>query len=195
MSSEETGIRDRLVEFIVHITKASTSRYKEMEKHTGIKSEKWQNVAAKKQRVTEEMLEEIGRKWPEYAYWLMTGATDYDKHVDPGYLTNVERHIRYSTSDQIILTRDPETREIRAHPIQHSIVIDKQIGPVEFDWGEVSPGAVELAANILYHCGLAEPAAIALSKSCAQDLLSSRRKDVAMFSEEEVQDWIRGKTR
>lgn len=192
MSSEESGIRDRLVEFIVHITKASTSRYKEMEKHTGIKSEKWQNVAAKKQRVTEEMLEEIGRKWPEYAYWLMTGKIDdrSNEHTDPGYLARSEQYARYSTSDQIILTKDLESREVNTHPIRHLIVLDAKAGPADFDWGVMNSGSMELAANILHHCGLAEQAAIRLAKKFMEDFLS-KQDDIVMFSEEAVRDWIR----
>lgn len=193
MSSEDSTIRDRVVAFIVHITKASTSRYKEMEKETGITSEKWQNVAAKKQRVTEEMLEAIGRQWPEYSYWLMTGQTDYKhNHLDPDYEEWMNRHMRYSQSDQIILVRPPFGEALTTAPITHKIRVNKDLaGEIDFDWGALNQGSIELAANILLYCGLNEVASISLAKAFAREILATAPVHATMIAEEEVRDWIK----
>ncbi|WP_374089758.1 DNA-binding protein [Methylomicrobium lacus] len=42
---------------------------------TGVKAKTWANVENGIQRANEEHIEAIIKKWPEYAYWLVTGLT------------------------------------------------------------------------------------------------------------------------
>jgi len=51
-------------------------RYKELEEETGIPATNWQSAAKRKQRPTAAMIEALGRRWPQYAFWMATGLTD-----------------------------------------------------------------------------------------------------------------------
>lgn len=42
---------------------------------TGIPAKTWQNVENGLQKANEDHLQAIAQRWPEYAYWLMTGKT------------------------------------------------------------------------------------------------------------------------
>lgn len=76
-------MKDRIVEIIEHVTD-SHRKFKHFEELTGISARKWQNLAQGKQRANEEMLEAIGKVFPQYAYWLMTGKTDEEHgHTSP----------------------------------------------------------------------------------------------------------------
>lgn len=56
----------------------------DMEARTGISGRRWQNVVQGRQRASDDMLEALGRVWPQYAYWLMTGKTDEaNGHTSP----------------------------------------------------------------------------------------------------------------
>lgn len=55
-----------------------------MEQLTGIRALTWQNFDRGRQRANDEMLEALGRVWPQYAFWLMTGKTDPEHgHLSP----------------------------------------------------------------------------------------------------------------
>lgn len=45
-----------------------------LEKATGIKAKRWENMSGKIAKPYAEELEALGRLWPEYAYWLITGS-------------------------------------------------------------------------------------------------------------------------
>ncbi len=48
-------------------------KYKELEEMTGINATSWRDVCLERKRATAEHLEAIGRLWPEYSLWLLTG--------------------------------------------------------------------------------------------------------------------------
>lgn len=76
-------MRHRVVELIDFVTE-SHRRFKHMEDLTGIKAASWKNTYHKDQRVVQEMVEAIGRTWPQFAYWLVTGKTDEEHgHSSP----------------------------------------------------------------------------------------------------------------
>lgn len=59
-------------------------RLKQLEEETGIPDRQWKHVWALKQRPTAHMLEALARRWPEYAFWLVSGLTDVAHgHVSP----------------------------------------------------------------------------------------------------------------
>lgn len=69
-----------LIDFVAD----SHRRFKHMEDLTGVKAANWKNTCSTRQRVTQEMVEAIGRVWPQYAYWLVTGKTDEEHgHTSP----------------------------------------------------------------------------------------------------------------
>lgn len=61
---------------VIQRNTSDTRRYAEMEALTGIPATSWNKAYNWKQRPTVEMLQAVGRLWPEYAYWLLTGTTD-----------------------------------------------------------------------------------------------------------------------
>ena len=71
-------MRERIQELIDAVTEAHR-KFKHFEELTGISAGKWQNLCMGRQRANEEMIEAIGKAWPSYAYWLVTGHTD-EKH-------------------------------------------------------------------------------------------------------------------
>lgn len=59
-------------------------RFKELEEITGIGVSSWRQVWNERQRPTAEMIEAVGKQWPQYAFWLATGITDPERgHVAP----------------------------------------------------------------------------------------------------------------
>lgn len=72
-------MRSDIIDRVVDIIRTSVSerrRLKELEEETGIPSGSWKNVWSRKQRPTAHMIEAIARRWPHYAFWLVTGITD-----------------------------------------------------------------------------------------------------------------------
>lgn len=86
-------IRDRIFEVIYHCL-AKRGAIGQLAEESGIASTSWQNVASKKQRVTEEMIEFVCRKWPNYAFYIATGLTalGIEFHTSPEWeqLTQME---------------------------------------------------------------------------------------------------------
>jgi hypothetical protein len=73
----------------------STSRrwQKYLEEETGIVAQQWKNVSLLKQRPTAYMLEALARRWPQYAFWLLTGFEDVGAHGHSS-LRGVERAVQ-----------------------------------------------------------------------------------------------------
>ncbi len=71
-------MRERIEELIEAVTEAHR-KFKHFEELTGVSAKIWKNLSQGRQRANEDMIEAIGKKWPQYAYWLVTGKTD-EKH-------------------------------------------------------------------------------------------------------------------
>lgn len=82
-------MKERILEIIERETE-SHRKFKHFEELTGIGAAKWQNLGQGKQRANDEMIEAIGKRWPQYAYWLVTGETD-EKH---GHTSPILERIR-----------------------------------------------------------------------------------------------------
>jgi hypothetical protein len=66
-------------------------RYVELEQMTGISGSVWKNFWFGRRTPDAEMLESIARQWPQYAFWLSTGATDFAfGHICPKSEMNLE---------------------------------------------------------------------------------------------------------
>lgn len=76
-------MRGRIEELVYHV--ADRNRiWRSMEILTGVSGRSWQNAIRGQQRPTVAMFEAIGRVWPQYAFWLMTGRIDEKNgHVSP----------------------------------------------------------------------------------------------------------------
>jgi hypothetical protein len=54
-------------------------RFKELSERTGISAESWKTFWNRGTKISGEMVEALGRAWPQYAFWLATGIAD-EKH-------------------------------------------------------------------------------------------------------------------
>lgn len=58
--------------------------WENLERYTGISSQRWRKAYTRRQRPTPDMIEAIGQMFPEYAFWLITGVTDgVNGHIAP----------------------------------------------------------------------------------------------------------------
>lgn len=49
-----------------------------LEEKTGVTSQRWRKAYSRLQRPTSDMLEKVFKEWPDHAFWLATGITDFD---------------------------------------------------------------------------------------------------------------------
>ncbi|MBU9403887.1 hypothetical protein [Burkholderia multivorans] len=58
-------------------------RFKELSEKTGISAESWKTFWNRGTKISGEMVEALGKAWPQYAFWLTTGITDQTHgHMD-----------------------------------------------------------------------------------------------------------------
>jgi hypothetical protein len=79
-------IEERLFKALKEEVTSKTSQFfSDLEKLSGIKAGSWKHVYYGHQRATSEMIEFCGRYLPNYAYWIITGATPEDSmdHMAP----------------------------------------------------------------------------------------------------------------
>ncbi|WP_155624801.1 hypothetical protein [Burkholderia vietnamiensis] len=58
-------------------------RFKELSERTGISAESWKTFWNRGTKISGEMVEALGKAWPQYAFWLTTGITDQTHgHMD-----------------------------------------------------------------------------------------------------------------
>jgi hypothetical protein len=69
---------------VVHEKTTEYRRFKQLEDATGIPADNWKNWLYGRQRPTAEMIEAVGRTWPEYSFWIISGISDPKHgHVAP----------------------------------------------------------------------------------------------------------------
>jgi hypothetical protein len=66
---------ERFIELIGAVT-SEARRFKELEEISGIAAVSWRKAYLRGQRPTNEMIEKLGKKYPQHAFWLVTGITD-----------------------------------------------------------------------------------------------------------------------
>lgn len=54
----------------------SKNDWKALERETGINAEKWRQFRRGATKASTSMLDAVGKTWPQYAFWLMTGVSD-----------------------------------------------------------------------------------------------------------------------
>lgn len=91
------SFRERIEEVIN--TKPGGKRFKEMERLTGVSAKTWNNICAERQKANQEHIEALGKAFPQYAYWLVTGLTDEAHgHTSP-VLERIQRDLRTAGRD------------------------------------------------------------------------------------------------
>lgn len=74
-------------------------RFKELEELTGVKGRTWINISTGKQKANHEHIEALGKAFPQYAYWLVTGETDEAHgHTSP-VLDRIQNDLRKAGRD------------------------------------------------------------------------------------------------
>ena len=90
------NVAKRLRAIIAQEVNART-RYLTLQDSTGIKTDTWKNFWFERREADVNMLEAVARLWPQYAYWLATGATDAvnghfcptsELQIEPSSITN-----------------------------------------------------------------------------------------------------------
>lgn len=69
------SVKQRMKQVIAAKTR-DRSRYVQLKEATSISGDIWKNFWFDRREPDGAMLEALSRAWPEYAYWLATGATD-----------------------------------------------------------------------------------------------------------------------
>ncbi|MCE3261578.1 MAG: hypothetical protein K0R43_657 [Pseudoduganella sp.] len=96
---------ERVKEFI----RCFYSDYNWMEGMTGIKASKWRDLDREKTKaVTAEMIDELCRAWPEFAYWFVTGRSGSERgQTTPGkYLELNYETVRFLEPGPAVFWRD-----------------------------------------------------------------------------------------
>lgn len=76
-------MRERIKELIDFVT-LPHRKFKNFEELTGIGATAWTNIYKGQQKANHEQIEAIGKAFPQYAYWLITGKTDEEHgHTSP----------------------------------------------------------------------------------------------------------------
>ncbi|OXH93232.1 hypothetical protein CA830_08850 [Burkholderia multivorans] len=77
------NIADRM-QAIIDANTSEGRRFKTLEEMSGIAAVSWRKAYLRGQRPTAEMIEAVAQKWPQHAFWLVTGIPDPDYgHVAP----------------------------------------------------------------------------------------------------------------
>lgn len=84
------SIRDRVLVLIRAVT-TDSRRFKELEERTRVPAATWRSFWNRDGALPSgAMLEEIGREWPQYAFWILTGVDDWENgHVAPSNAPNL----------------------------------------------------------------------------------------------------------
>lgn len=91
------SFRERLQEIID--SRSAAKRFKEMEELTGVNAKTWMNINDGRQKANHEHIEALGKAFPQYAYWLVTGLTDEAHgHTSP-VLERIQRDLRKAGRD------------------------------------------------------------------------------------------------
>ncbi|WP_156438237.1 hypothetical protein [Burkholderia sp. BDU5] len=129
---------------IIEAETDSRGRFNELVDVSQIPLDSWRSVWYGRQRPTVEMIEAVGQKWPQYAFWLVTGITDPERnHIAPataasGYpvMRGVEqpwatREFRYLIAACNGEPTDDEERAVRRRQIQDAalLAMEKVISP------------------------------------------------------------------
>jgi hypothetical protein len=94
-TAQRIDLRARTILLIEAVT-SSARRFKELETLTRVPSATWRSFWNRDGALPSgTMLEEIGREWPQFAFWLITGLDDWQNgHVAPATASYLPEHVR-----------------------------------------------------------------------------------------------------
>lgn len=85
-----SNITDRM-KTLVNFKTTELKKYKEMEELTHITAASWRSWWNRGGPPSGEMIEAVCAIWPDYAFWLVTGITDFDHGHNSPLLTKEKR--------------------------------------------------------------------------------------------------------
>lgn len=121
-------VKERLKLAIASKTRDRT-RYVQLKELTGISGDIWKNFWFDRREPDALMLEAVSRAWPEYAYWLVTGATN----VTNGHLCP-ETALCYEPSATPLITSDAFLKA----GVEAAILVDRAISEYPEETSEVT---------------------------------------------------------
>lgn len=105
--SDASDIRERVIWFVRQLG-GKPVRYKAIEEHLGVSARKWQNLCNYAQQPSIEMLQAIGKLYPQYSEWLLTGTTTGRSQRDPAFPAPPSAEIDLSLLDEPMELADTE---------------------------------------------------------------------------------------
>ena len=89
---DQLSIRERVLLVICAVT-TEARRFKELEERTKVPAQTWRSFWNREGALPSgAMLEELGREWPQFAFWIMTGIDDWEAgHVAPPTATHLSQ--------------------------------------------------------------------------------------------------------
>lgn len=101
-------VDDRLRLLLQQLT-GGKADWKQLEERTGVSAEKWRNFHRGQTKASVEMLERTSQCWPEYAFWLVTGVSDWQHgHSQP----NMTKKVRLRTAAKDLFLKQLEERRL-----------------------------------------------------------------------------------
>lgn len=73
-----SSIEERFSILVILLYPKNYGRYKAIQRDTNINAIHWNHVVFSRQRLTSVMIQAFCKKWPEHAYWMITGQKDKD---------------------------------------------------------------------------------------------------------------------
>lgn len=114
-------------------------RFKELEELTSIPADRWKAFSLGRQRPTSEMIEGIGRLWPKYAFWLVTGIEDSTRGHNSANEGFTEEDGIHDWARQ--LRQDELSREVAGRLFEARIEWDNYAAQIWNDSSEQEPDA------------------------------------------------------
>lgn len=85
------SVEDRVIYLLnveIGVLDSKYGFWTELGKSSGIETTRWRRVYDRKQRITSDMLEVLAKKYPQFAFWLVTGITGEvfnGEHIKPNH--------------------------------------------------------------------------------------------------------------
>ena len=76
--STAASIEERFSILVILLYPKNYGRYKAIQRDTGINAIHWNHVVFNRQRLTSVMIQAFGKKWPQHACWMITGANEIE---------------------------------------------------------------------------------------------------------------------
>lgn len=184
------NLNERMKEVIALKTDAK-DRFKNLEDLTGIPRTAWSNLLKGKQRATHEMIEMCCRLWKDWIGYITTGEGQ-----KPILDMNEDAYQVISGEDYgVHLKRDASGKAMTN--VRHSVNVQTRLNTahietdlINFEWGYVGKGCIELAGNILYMYRADKNLISRWAEPFCHEVIAALPHKEAYLSPTRIKDWI-----